>query len=66
MQIDRANIVKIVEVSGADEAQRYLDLGWILLGQASQDGEVASIIYSLGWSSEKGEAHLPKEKYPAL
>lgn len=59
--MDLSSIVKVAEVAGANEANRYIETGWVYLGQATHalDGSDACIVYSLGWPSEKGSVLVP-------
>lgn len=61
--MEYGKIRQIVEVTNADEANKYLDLGWVLLGTASMDTDSREwsqpmIKYSLGWP------HSEKPKMP--
>ena len=50
----------MVDALGADSAQQYLNLGWILLNTvALPSGEDSCIVYSLGWNGMRGEAKRP-------
>lgn len=49
------NIVKIVEVSGDEIANDYLNVGYILLC-VTVGNEYCRASYSLGWDKTKGDA----------
>lgn len=55
--MEYSNVSRVVETSNG--ANRYLELGWVLLlvGQYS-DSDQSYIYYSLGWDSKNGD---PKE-----
>ncbi len=44
------DVTEIVETSNKEQANDFLELGWILLNTVSQhDGDAGWITYSLGW-----------------
>ena len=57
------NIIEIKETTYAKEANRYLNLGWVLLGvfnrQYSEKGYAAE--YSLGWEKTNGDVKHPEQ-----
>ena len=62
--MELADIHKVVEITSADEVNRYLDLGWKLLHTytTAYDSEppgvyYQTLIYSLGWPG-------PDPQYP--
>lgn len=59
-----SDISKIVEVNGADAAQPYLDLGWVLLDTCSSEHD--GFWYSLGWKDSNGEMKSPTPKQKLL
>ena len=58
--MDCSNIVRVVDLNGSTDANRYLSLGWVFLcaDPGCEEG-VAYTRYSLGWPSEKGEPVYP-------
>lgn len=67
MEIKHSDIVAVMDIVGSEDAQKYLDCGWILLNTASvQGGENGGILYSLGWSSTRGNIVKPKSNYQTL
>ena len=61
LSIDLSDIIEVTEAIGADNAQKYLDLGWKLLTVLNySDGEDYGIFYSVGWLSTKGPVKHPE------
>lgn len=55
--METRDILQVTESRNIDTANRYLKIGWELLCTAPAagiDGADAYILYSLGWSKEKG------------
>lgn len=71
MENSYSSIVKVCEVSSAVEANKYLELGWVLLGTYTECYDTSGplvnhqdMIYSLGWHNEHGDIEYPKAKLP--
>jgi hypothetical protein len=61
--METENIIRVIDIYKAKNANDYLEVGWILLG-VTPGYMGCSTEYSLGWDKTKGEIPTePKEKY---
>lgn len=62
MCIDYRNIVQVYSTNSEEDANNYMDCGWVLLlARPYQEPYGESwTVYSLGWPTEKGDIIRPK------
>lgn len=62
-KVDLSDIVKIIESSASGDINRYLDLGWVLLGTYSDhySEHGYSPRYSVGWPKTLGGVKIPEK-----
>lgn len=67
MELKYQNISHLEEITAPNEAQRYLDLGWVLINSVSVEcGSDSYFKILLGWPGSKGNPVTPPSQYPAL
>jgi len=62
-KIDLSDIIKIFESNSSDLINRYLDLGWVLLGTYSDHHSEHGFSprYSVGWPKTLGGVKVPEK-----
>jgi hypothetical protein len=62
-KFEAQDVIKILEFDGYKKTNRYLDIGWVLIGtfsvQYSENGFAPK--YSLGWLKQNGEVKFPEK-----
>jgi hypothetical protein len=54
------DIAQVVQTTSTDEVNRYLALGWQMIGlSTSQYMESTSMHYHLGWRASRGAPRMP-------
>ncbi len=62
-KINHADIIQIKEIDSPEKVNRHLDIGWVLLGTASNQysDHGYNLSYSIGWPKFNGAIEEPEK-----